>query len=104
MPRDSSSAHLREEANPRFLLRPGVIASSRVHPEWWHFLGKERQLDFNLSPLAVTSRVARTVGKYILVAQLKPDVLSDNRKIVGTVQGVTPSARDFRDLGKKLRT
>src|ERR1700680_3066004 len=103
-PRDSSSAHLREEANPGLLLRPCVIASSCIHPQWWHFLGKERQLDFNLPPLTVTSKVAWTVGKYILVAQLKPDVLGDNREIVGTVKGVRPSARDFRDLGKKLGT
>src|ERR1700687_50735 len=88
LPRDSSGAHLREKANPGLLLRPCVIASSCMHPQRWHFLGKERQLDFDLPPLTVTSKVARTVGKYILVAQLKPDVLSDNREPVGTIKGV----------------
>src|SRR6202007_1075105 len=86
------------------LFRPFVITGSGMHVQLRHSPGKLCQLDVNLSPLAVIFRLVWAIGKYILVAQLKPDMASDRRKIIRIVEGVAPTARYFRDLCQQFRT
>ena len=66
--------------------------------------GKERQLDVDLSPLAIIFRVVRTVGEDVLVAKLQPDVLGDGWEFVGIVEEVSLSAGHFGDFIEKPRT